>query len=274
MRAACPRSPRATTFRCGSRSARSRGRRALRRHRADLRLRQPRRVPHRRPRDPAVSRAARCARARAVRGRATAQHRLGVLTDIGVSTPFVEASLTGCSALVLECNHDLDLLATSDYPPSLKHRIAGRFGHLHNEAAAALLAALDTSRLQHIIAAHLSQQNNTPAKARAALAGALRCAEDWIGIADQADGLRLARDVLTGDTMEKRQELYSGKAKTVYATDDPHLSRDALSRRRVRVRRRQARQARPEGRDQQQDQRVRDGQARRRPASPRTSCAC
>ena len=48
--------------------------------------------------------------------------------------------------------------------------------------------ALDTSRLQHIIAAHLSQQNNTPDKARAALAGALNCTPDWIGIADQADG--------------------------------------------------------------------------------------
>jgi len=116
------------------------------------------------------------------------QHRLGLLTDIGGSTPYVQASLTGCSALVLECNHDRELLATSDYPHSLKNRIAGRFGHLHNEAAAALLAALDTSRLQHIVAAHLSRQNNTPAKARAALAGALRCAEDWIGIADQAEG--------------------------------------------------------------------------------------
>jgi phosphoribosyl 1,2-cyclic phosphodiesterase len=115
-------------------------------------------------------------------------HRLGILTDIGVITPCVEASLTGCDALVLECNHDLELLAGSDYPHSLKQRIAGRLGHLHNEGAAALLAALDTSRLQHIVAAHLSQQNNTPAKARAALAGALACAADWIGIADQAEG--------------------------------------------------------------------------------------
>ena len=114
--------------------------------------------------------------------------RLGVLTDLGMSTPCVEQSLTGCDALVLECNHDLDLLSGSDYPASLKVRIAGRFGHLHNEAAAALLAALDTSRLQHILAAHLSKQNNTPDMARAALAGALTCASDWIGIADQADG--------------------------------------------------------------------------------------
>jgi phosphoribosyl 1,2-cyclic phosphodiesterase len=114
--------------------------------------------------------------------------RLGVLTDLGMSTPCVEQSLSGCNALVLECNHDLDLLAGSDYPESLKQRIAGRFGHLHNEASAALLAALDTSRLQHILAAHLSKQNNTPAMARAALAAALACTPDWIGIADQAEG--------------------------------------------------------------------------------------
>jgi phosphoribosyl 1,2-cyclic phosphodiesterase len=114
--------------------------------------------------------------------------RLGVLTDLGVSTPCVEASLTGCDALVLECNHDPDLLAGSDYPASLKSRISGRLGHLDNAGAAALLAALDTTRLQHILAAHLSQQNNTPDMARAALSGALSCAPDWIGIAEQATG--------------------------------------------------------------------------------------
>ncbi|MFO1412381.1 MAG: MBL fold metallo-hydrolase [Burkholderiales bacterium] len=115
-------------------------------------------------------------------------HRLGILTDIGVVTPCVRESLDRCDALVLECNHDPDMLAGSSYPHSLKQRIAGRFGHLPNEDAAELLASLDTSRLQHVIAAHLSQQNNTPERARAALAGALACAADWIGIADQGDG--------------------------------------------------------------------------------------
>jgi len=115
-------------------------------------------------------------------------HRLGVLTDIGATTPHVEASLTGCDALVLECNHDLGMLEGSDYPWPLKQRIAGRFGHLHNEAAAALLGAIDTSRLQHLVAAHLSQQNNTPERARGALSKAMNCAPDWIGIADQHDG--------------------------------------------------------------------------------------
>lgn len=115
-------------------------------------------------------------------------HRLGVLTDIGTSTPYVEASLSGCDALVLECNHDRDLLAGSDYPFMLKQRIAGRFGHLHNGAAAEILTRIDTSRLKHVVAAHLSQQNNTPDRARAALATALHCAEEWIGIADQTAG--------------------------------------------------------------------------------------
>jgi phosphoribosyl 1,2-cyclic phosphodiesterase len=114
--------------------------------------------------------------------------RLGVLTDLGMSTDIVEARLSGCDALVLECNHDLDMLENGDYPRPLKKRIAGRLGHLHNEAAADILARIDTTGLKHIIAAHLSQQNNTPELARTALAAALGCPPDWIGIADQDTG--------------------------------------------------------------------------------------
>ena len=114
--------------------------------------------------------------------------RVGVLTDLGVSTAHVEASLSGCDALVLECNHDLEMLARGDYPYSLKQRIAGRLGHLHNEAAAAILARIDTSHLTHIVAAHLSRDNNTPELARGALASALGCTLDWIGVADQTSG--------------------------------------------------------------------------------------
>jgi phosphoribosyl 1,2-cyclic phosphodiesterase len=114
--------------------------------------------------------------------------RLGVLTDIGMSTPAVERALSGCDALVLECNHDAAMLSEGPYPPALKARIAGRFGHLDNAASSALLAALDNSRLRHIVAAHLSKQNNTPAHARTALAQALGCSDDWIGVADQSTG--------------------------------------------------------------------------------------
>ncbi len=115
-------------------------------------------------------------------------HRLGVLTDIGVATPHVRASLSGCDALVLECNHDLGMLMAGSYPAALKARIAGKHGHLCNDDAAALLASLDTSRLQHIVAAHLSRENNTAALAQAALAAALGCASDWIGVAAQDTG--------------------------------------------------------------------------------------
>ncbi len=114
--------------------------------------------------------------------------RLGVLTDLGISTQHVEASLSGCDALVLECNHDPDMLANGDYPEPVKRRIASKFGHLDNATAAGLLTRIDASRLKHLIAAHLSRENNRPELARAALAGALNCETDWIGIADQQQG--------------------------------------------------------------------------------------
>ena len=114
--------------------------------------------------------------------------RVGVLTDAGSSTPHIEAILSGLDALVLECNHDLDLLMSGGYPPSLKRRIASRFGHLDNRTAAQLLVSIDCSRLQHLIAAHLSRQNNTPELARAAVAQALNCTPEWIGVASQDEG--------------------------------------------------------------------------------------
>lgn len=115
--------------------------------------------------------------------------RLGVLTDTGCSTRHIESVLSGCDALVLECNHDVDMLANGNYPPSLKRRVGGRFGHLNNGDAGALLARLDNSHLQHIVAAHLSRRNNTPQLAVKALSTALGCAEDWIAVATQDQGL-------------------------------------------------------------------------------------
>ena len=116
-------------------------------------------------------------------------HRLGVLTDAGCSTRHIEAVLSGCDALVLECNHDAELLRTGSYPQRLRERIAGRFGHLDNEAAAGLLQRLDKGRLKHLVAAHLSQENNRPELARAALAAVMHCEVDWIAVADQEQGL-------------------------------------------------------------------------------------
>jgi phosphoribosyl 1,2-cyclic phosphodiesterase len=115
--------------------------------------------------------------------------RLGVLTDAGHATPHIEASLSGCDALVLECNHDAGMLANGGYPRHLKQRVGGRFGHLNNEDAAGLLQRLDNSRLQHIVAAHLSSKNNLPDLAVSALSGALGCENEWVAVATQDEGL-------------------------------------------------------------------------------------
>jgi phosphoribosyl 1,2-cyclic phosphodiesterase len=115
--------------------------------------------------------------------------RLGVLTDIGHPTPHLVQALTRLTALVLETNHDAGLLAGSDYPPALKRRIAGRYGHLENADAARVLAALDHSRLRTVVAAHLSRQNNRADLARAALASVLGRDPGDVAVADQDEGL-------------------------------------------------------------------------------------
>jgi phosphoribosyl 1,2-cyclic phosphodiesterase len=115
--------------------------------------------------------------------------RLGILTDAGSPTAHIAATLSGCDALVVECNHDKALLANGSYPPVLKARVGGDLGHLSNAQAAELVATLDTGRLRHMVAAHLSEKHNTPALAATALAGALGCGSEWIGVAHQARGL-------------------------------------------------------------------------------------
>ncbi|UCH50010.1 MAG: MBL fold metallo-hydrolase [Betaproteobacteria bacterium] len=113
---------------------------------------------------------------------------LGVLTDTGESTPHIETMLSRCDGLVIECNHDLEMLARSNYPPALRARISSRVGHLDNTAAAQLLSRVAGPGLQHVIAAHLSQQNNCASLAQRALSQALGCDPQWIGVADQDSG--------------------------------------------------------------------------------------
>lgn len=116
------------------------------------------------------------------------QSRLGVLTDAGHGTPHMLEALGKCDALLLECNHDGVMLAQSDYPLSLKRRIGGAYGHLSNEASAAILGALDRSRLKTLVAAHLSRQNNSPALVLAALSSVPGSAEFDIRVAGQDEG--------------------------------------------------------------------------------------
>ncbi len=112
-------------------------------------------------------------------------HRLGVLTDTGRSTMHIIDSLSGCDALVMECNHDAGMLEASDYPYPLKRRIGGDYGHLSNDCAGEIVSRLDRSRLSRIVAAHLSRTNNTVALARAALAEATGWVASRIDVADQ-----------------------------------------------------------------------------------------
>jgi phosphoribosyl 1,2-cyclic phosphodiesterase len=115
-------------------------------------------------------------------------YKLGVLTDAGSSTAHIEHVLSGCDALVLECNHDLGMLENGPYAWTLKKRVGSRLGHLDNQSAAALLAKLDNGKLKHILAAHLSAKNNTADLAKKALSQVLNCAQDWVGIAEQESG--------------------------------------------------------------------------------------
>jgi len=116
-------------------------------------------------------------------------HRLGLLTDAGHITPHMTECLRGCDALVLESNHDAEMLAESDYPASLKTRIGGMHGHLDNDSAASLLASLETDRLQHIVAAHLSEKNNTPWLVKSTLGSVLNGRDERITVASQDGGL-------------------------------------------------------------------------------------
>jgi phosphoribosyl 1,2-cyclic phosphodiesterase len=115
--------------------------------------------------------------------------RVGLLTDAGSVTPHMRRALTGCDALLVEFNHDLEMLLGGPYPPPLKRRVAGDHGHLSNAQAAELLASIDCSRLQHLVLTHISETNNTPQHALRAAVDAIGCEKDWIVCAHQQDGL-------------------------------------------------------------------------------------
>ena len=97
-------------------------------------------------------------------------------------------SYAGCNALLLECNHDAHLLSAGPYPPSLKVRVGGDYGHLNNHQSIQFLQAVDTAQLQQVCITHISENNNDPLLVREAvvqeLAPGIR-----LELADQSDGL-------------------------------------------------------------------------------------
>lgn len=113
--------------------------------------------------------------------------KLGLLTDLGHATTHLLAHLAHCDALLLECNHDSELLAQSVYPPFLKRRVGGMYGHLSNAAAGEIARSVAHGGLKQLVAAHLSQQNNRPELARLAMLEALGSATE-IMVADAGAG--------------------------------------------------------------------------------------
>ncbi len=98
---------------------------------------------------------------------------LGLITDLGHASTRVIQALQACHALLLEFNHDEDLLRASNYPASLKRRILGSHGHLSNTAAGELLRQCLHPGLRHVVGAHLSERNNRPELAAQTLAKVL-----------------------------------------------------------------------------------------------------
>ena len=109
--------------------------------------------------------------------------RLGILTDAGRSTSLLEDRLRNCTGVLLEFNHDVEMLENGPYPYYLKKRIKGSKGHLSNDQAGMLLKMLSHKSLKHVILAHLSEVNNTPEKALAKAREALsECDMDGIPV--------------------------------------------------------------------------------------------
>lgn len=112
----------------------------------------------------------------------------GMATDLGHATPHVLEQLAGCHALLLESNHDTGLLEQSAYPPFLKRRVGGDWGHLSNAAAAEILAVLAHKGLTRVVAAHLSERNNRPELVRTLFAQTLGWETEAVVVADAALG--------------------------------------------------------------------------------------
>ncbi|MEZ5503193.1 MAG: MBL fold metallo-hydrolase [Halioglobus sp.] len=112
---------------------------------------------------------------------------LGILTDLGSITPHVIDNFRDCDSLLLEFNHDLPMLQDGPYPPHLKRRVGGDWGHLNNQQAADLLRQVGGAALRHLVVAHISEKNNNRERAQSALLSVLDSLERVV-FAEQASG--------------------------------------------------------------------------------------
>jgi phosphoribosyl 1,2-cyclic phosphodiesterase len=119
-------------------------------------------------------------------------HACAVVTDLGHPTALVADHLQDLDLLVLEANHDVDMLREGTYPPQLKARILSRVGHLSNAAMAELLSRVCAPRLKQLVLAHLSESNNHPDLARFAAEEVLRGTSVALHLAHQREPLALS----------------------------------------------------------------------------------
>lgn len=103
---------------------------------------------------------------------ASADHAIGVATDVGRPTPALFSLLAACDVALVEANHCSEMLAYGPYPPRLRHRVGGGLGHLSNTQTAELASKLVGTRLGRIYLGHLSRSNNTPERALETVASA------------------------------------------------------------------------------------------------------
>ncbi len=111
--------------------------------------------------------------------------KIGIATDLGIVTTMVKEHLKKCSVLILEANHDPEMLANGPYPWPLKQRIKSRTGHLSNEQSKALLQEIQHDDLEHVILSHISETNNTPQKAISVVGQAITSCRPNLDFASQ-----------------------------------------------------------------------------------------
>lgn len=143
---------------------------------------------------------------------AEGKHAIGVATDMGYVSETVRRSLYGCEAVVLESNHDVEMLEMGSYPYDLKKRILSKRGHLSNAESAELAAELVGGGARGFLLAHLSEENNTPDLALDAFISAVASPDVFVAAAAPDAPTEL---FLPGRKADKIQEARNGQCKAV-----------------------------------------------------------
>jgi len=140
------------------------------------------------------------------------RYTIGYATDIGYVSDDIRRNLMGCESVVIEANHDLDMLMSGPYPRDLKRRIMSQRGHLSNADCAAFVSELASSGTRHFMLAHLSKENNEPSLALEAVSRVLNGYDASVVLAHPDEPVRLELDIFDGETDDKCKAYCNGNA--------------------------------------------------------------